>query len=197
MSIVFCLSCLDAHFSFCSCSALSAAFFFFSSFLRLGEGRPLPPLRTTTLIQTRAPQQLHTQELGFCSMQLATISNPCAKQKGKVVSQELDTRVNGVPRAGETRDDGKRKEDQITSPTEPLTPTHWGQKNHTGFLKFQSHHFFFVPEVVDFYIVLFLSVPQWHFTNTFLIVLKFQAPLVFGWPAKSILFDFITQKSFK
>ncbi|KAL7370635.1 hypothetical protein ABVT39_006410 [Epinephelus coioides] len=91
---------------------------------QLGEGRPLPPLRTTTLIQTRAPQQLHTQELGFCRMQLATVSNACAKQKRKLASQEPDTRVNGVPRAGETRDDGKRKEDRITSPTEPLTSTH-------------------------------------------------------------------------
>lgn len=113
--------------------------FFFSSFLRLGKGCPLPPLRTTTLIQTRAPQQLHTQELGFCRMQLATISNTCAKQKRKLLSQEPDTGVNGVPRAGEIQDDGKRKEDQITSPTEPLTSTHWGQKNHTGFLKFQWH----------------------------------------------------------
>lgn len=128
MSIIFCLSCCDAHFLSCSCSALSdffiRLFFFLFLFLRLGEGRPLPPLRTTTLIQTRAPQQLHTQELGFCRMQLATISNACAKQKRKLLSQEPDTRVNGVPRAGETRDDGKRKEDQITSPTEPLTSTH-------------------------------------------------------------------------
>lgn len=48
---------------------------------------------------------------------------------------------NGVPKTGETRDDGKRKEDQITSPTKPLTSTHWGQKNHTGFLKFQLQYF--------------------------------------------------------
>lgn len=144
MSIIFYLSCRDAHFLFCSCSALSDFFFLFFS-LRLGEGCPLPPLRTTTLIQTRAPQQLHTQELGFCRMQLATISNACAKQIRKLVSQEPDTRVNGVPRAGETRDDGKRKEDQITSPTEPLTSTHWGQKNHTGFFKFQSQYIFFCP----------------------------------------------------
>lgn len=97
---------------------------FFFLFLRLGEGRPLPPLRTTTLIQTRAPHQLHTEELGFCRMQLATISNACAKQKRELLSREPDTKVSGVPRAGETRDDGKRKEDQITSPTEPLTSTH-------------------------------------------------------------------------
>lgn len=144
MSIIFCLSCPDAHCLFCFCSAFRFFSIFFSFFLRLGEGRPLPPLRTTTLIQTRASQQLHAQELGFCHMQLATISNACAKQKGKLLSQEPDTRVNGVPRAGETRDDGKRKEDQITSPTEPLTSTHWGQKNHTGFLKFQSQYFFFL-----------------------------------------------------
>lgn len=123
-----------------SCSALSHFFFIF--FWGFGEGCPLPPLRTTTLIQTRAPQQLHTQELGFCRMQLATISNACAKQKRNWLSQEPDKRANGVPRAGETRDDGKRKEDQITSPTEPLFSTHWGQKNHTGFLKFQSQYFF-------------------------------------------------------
>lgn len=107
------------------------------------------------------------------------------------LSQEPDTRVKDVPRAGETRDDGKRKEDQITSPTEPLTPTHWGQKNHTGFIKFQSQYFL-VPEMVVFYIVLFFfvssSVALWPFW-------KFQAPLVFGRPTKSILFDFSTQKS--
>lgn len=125
MSIIFWLSCRDAHFLlFLLCFIRFFLFFFFFPFLRFGEGRPLPPLRTTTLIQTRAPQQLHTQELGFCRMQLATISNACAKQKRKLVSQEPDTRVNGVPRAGETRDDGKRREDQITLPTEPLTSTH-------------------------------------------------------------------------
>lgn len=121
MSIMFCLSCPDAHFLFCSCLSDFFFNFFFFLFLRLGEGRPLPPLRTTTLIQTRAPRQLHTQELVFCRMQLATVSNACAKQKR---SQEPDTRVNGVPRAGETRDDGKEEEDRITSPTEPPTSTH-------------------------------------------------------------------------
>lgn len=165
----------------CSVPAVLKIFSFFFSFfffLRLGEGRPLPPLRTTTLIQTRAPQQLHTQELGFCRMQLATISNACAKQKRKLVSQEPDTRVNGVPRAGETRDDGKRKEDRITSPTEPLTSTHWGQKNHTGFLKFQSQYFF-CPRSGCLLHSPFLSVPQWHFTNTFLTVLKISSSFGF------------------
>lgn len=37
-------------------------FLFFFSFIRLGEGCPLPPLRITTLIQTRAPQQIQTEE---------------------------------------------------------------------------------------------------------------------------------------
>ncbi|KAG7473027.1 hypothetical protein JOB18_044730 [Solea senegalensis] len=110
MSIIFLLFYRDKSLLLCSCSALSDfsfLFFFFFSFLRLGEGRPLPPLRTTTLIQTRAPRQLHTEELGFCCMQLATISNGCAKQKE--TGQEPDTKVNGVPRAGETRGRWKEK----------------------------------------------------------------------------------------
>lgn len=67
MSLIFCLSCPDARFLLLFLLCFIRYFLFFSSFffLRLGEGRPLPPLRTTTLIQTRAPQQLHTQELGF------------------------------------------------------------------------------------------------------------------------------------
>lgn len=130
-------------------------------------------------------------------MQLATVSNACAKQKRKLVGQEPDTRANGVPRAGETRDDGKRKEDQITSPTEPLTPTHWGQKNHTGFLKFQSQYFFCCcPRSgcllhSPFFCQFLSGTLQIHFWPFW----KFQAPLVFGWPTKSILFDFPAQKS--
>lgn len=37
----------------------------FFSFLRLGEGRPLQPLRTTTLIQTRAPHSYKLKSWGF------------------------------------------------------------------------------------------------------------------------------------
>lgn len=83
-------------------------FFFFFFFLRLGEGCPLPPLRTTTLIQTRAPQQLHTQELGFCRMQLATISNACAKQIRKLVKSGAGHK--GERCAESRRDPGRWKE---------------------------------------------------------------------------------------
>lgn len=68
MSIIFCLSCRDAHVLLCF---IRSFFFFlisflFSSFffLRFGEGRPLPPLRTTTLIQTRAPQTVTHSGVG-------------------------------------------------------------------------------------------------------------------------------------
>jgi len=182
MSNFFYWSCRDVHFLFCF--LLYPIFFLlFFFFLRLGEGPPPPPLRTTTLIQTRAPQQL-----GFCCMQLATISNACAKQKIKLVSREPDTRANGVPRPGETRDDGKRKEDRITSPTEPLTSTHWGQKNH---VKFQSQYFF-CPRSGRLFRRFLSGILQIHFW----LFWKCQAPLVFGWPTKSILVDFSTQKSF-
>lgn len=142
MSIVFCLSCRDAHVLFCSCSALSDFFFFFPFFLRLGEGRPLPPLRTTTLIQTRAPQQLHTQELGFCRMQLATISNACAKQKNK-------TGKSGAGHKGERcaeswRDPGRWKEE---GGSDHLAHT----ASHLDTLRSEkSHRFLKVPVTIFF-----------------------------------------------
>lgn len=114
----------------------------FFLFLRLGEGRPLPPLRTTTLIQTRAPQQLHTQELGFCRMQLATISNACAKQKRKLVSQELDTRVKRC--AESQRDPGRWKEKGGSD--------HLAHRaSHLDTLRSEkSHRFLYVPVTIFF-----------------------------------------------
>ncbi|CAJ1054858.1 hypothetical protein NQZ68_021152 [Xyrichtys novacula] len=45
------------------------------------------------------------------------------KTERKLASQEPDTKVNGVPRAGETRDDGKRKRMGSRRP-QSLSPRH-------------------------------------------------------------------------
>lgn len=159
-----------------SCPALK--FSFFSSFFwGLEKGRPLPPLRTTTLIQTRAPQQLHTQELGFCRMQLATISNACAKQKE---NWQVRSRTRGwtVCREPERPAAMERERgwDHVAHKASHLD-TLRSEKSHR-FLKVPVT-IFFVLEVVVFYTVLIFYVPQWHFTNTFLTVLKISSSFGF------------------
>lgn len=125
------------------CSRLALLYQIFFS---LEVWRRPPPAATEdnyTNTDKSASNSYTLKSWGFCRMQLATISNACAKQKNWYVRSRTKKGVNGVPRAGETRDDEKRKEDRITSPTEPLTSTHWGQKNHTCCLKFKSQYFFF------------------------------------------------------
>lgn len=131
---------------FTSCSAFSFISFFVVFFKGLEKAAPTPPLRTTTLIQTRAPQQLHTQELGFCRMQLATISNTCAKQKG---NWWVRSRTKRVKRCAESRrDPGRWKEkggsDHLAHRASHLD-TLRSEKSHT-FLKVPvTIVFFFCP----------------------------------------------------
>lgn len=171
-------------------------FFFFFFFLRLGEGRPLPPLRTTTLIQTRAPQQLHTQELGFLPYATSYHLQRLCKTEKKTVKSGAGHK--GERCAESRRDPGRWKEEggsDHLAHRAPHLDTLRSEKSHR-FLKVPVTIIFFVLEVVVFYIVLFfrqflsgtLQIHFWPFW-------KFQAPLVFGWPTKSILFDFSTQKS--
>lgn len=61
----------------------------------------------------------------------------CLCKTDKLLIEEPDKKGSWC---AESRRD---REDRITSPSEPLTSTHWGQKNHTGFLKFQSQWFLF------------------------------------------------------
>lgn len=127
----FCLSCcVYSHFLLCSCSTLSdflSFFFLFLFFFSLEAWRRSPPAATEdnyTNTDKSASTVTHSRVGVLPYATSYHLQRLCKKGKGKLVSQELDTRVNGVPRAGETRDDGKRKEDQITSPTEPPTSTH-------------------------------------------------------------------------
>lgn len=130
-------------------------------------------------------------------MQLATVSNACAKQK--------KTGRSGAGHEGERcaeswRDPGRWKEKGGSD--------HLAHRaSHPDTLRSEkSHRFLKVPVTIfffccprsgcllhsPFFFCQFLSgTLQIHFWPFW----KFQAPLVFGWPTKSILFDFPAHKS--
>lgn len=89
MSIIFCLSCRDAHVLLCFIRSfffffLISFFLFFLSLFFFEVWRRPPPAATEdnyTNTDKSASNSYTLKSWGFCRMQLATISNACAKQK--------------------------------------------------------------------------------------------------------------------
>lgn len=85
MSIIFCLSCRDAHVLLCFIrSFFFLNFFSFFLFFFFEVWRRPPPAATEdnyTNTDKSASNSYTLRSWGFCRMQLATISNACAKQK--------------------------------------------------------------------------------------------------------------------
>lgn len=171
-------------------------FFFFFFLLRLGEGRPPAATEDNYTNTDKSASTVTHSRVGVLPYATSYhLQRLCKTEKKSGAGHEGWTVCREPERPG-TMERGRR----IGSPRPQSLPrpTHWGQKKSHRFLKVPVTiiFFFFVLEVVVFYIVL-LSVPQWHFTNTFLTVLKiFKLLWFFGWPTKSILFWFLRTKVF-
>lgn len=197
MSIIFCLSCCDAHFLSCSCSALSDFFirlFFSFSFF---EAWRRPPPAATEDNYTNTDKSAST----VTHSRVGVLPYATSYHLQRLCKTEKKTVKSGAGHKGERcaesrRDPGWWKEkggsDHLAHRASHLD-TLRSEKITQVSLCF-SHNIFFVLEVVVFYVVLFFSSSVALYKYIF-DRWKFQAPLVFGWPTKSILFDFSTQKS--
>ena len=143
MSIIFSLSCREAHVLFLLCFI---RFFFFFFFLFPGSEKAAPAATEDNYTNTDKSASTVTH------WRVGVLLYATSYHLQRLCKTEKGTGNSGAghrgERCAESRSDPGRwreeEEDRITSPTEPLTSTHWGQKNHTGFFKFQSQYFFFL-----------------------------------------------------
>lgn len=176
--MIFCLSCHNSHFLFCSCTALSDFFFYFLFF----EAWRRPPPAATEDNYTNTDKSAST----VTHSRVGVLPYATSYHLQRLCKTEKKTGKSGAGHKGERcaeswRDPGRWKEkggsDHLTHRASHLD-TLRSEKSHR-FLKVPVTIFFFVLEVVVFYIVLFLSVPQWHFANTFLTVLNISSSFGF------------------